>query len=232
MSDPTPTAMDAFADDPLVQSITAYVKDYMSHYDASHSWDHIERVVSLAHHIYTHSDPSFRSTLDLRTIYLAALLHDVGDHKYLKPNEDSATLISTVLQSHACPAALATKIQTICLGVSYSAEIRDPARVASLIHAHPELAVVQDADRLDAIGAVGIGRMFTFGGARTTGRSMDGSMEHVDEKLVRLEGMMKTAVGRELARVRGERLRVFQGWWREEVGFAFSSRGVEGAGGR
>jgi uncharacterized protein len=81
MSVSTPTAMDAFADDPLVQSVTAYVKDYMSHYDASHSWDHIERVVALAHHIYTHSDPSFKATLDLRTIHLAALLHDVGDHK-------------------------------------------------------------------------------------------------------------------------------------------------------
>ncbi|KAK4236679.1 hypothetical protein C8A03DRAFT_16698 [Achaetomium macrosporum] len=222
--------MDAFPDDPLVQSITAYVKDYMSHYDASHSWDHIERVVSLAHHIYTHSEASFKSRLDLRTIHLAALLHDVGDHKYLKPNEDPTTQVSTLLESHACPPALASKIQTICLGVSYSSEVRDPARVASLIQAHPELAVVQDADRLDAIGAVGIGRMFTFGGAKT-GRSMDGSMEHVDEKLLRLEGMMKTVVGRELARVRAERLRVFQGWWREEIGFGRGADG-EGEGGR
>jgi uncharacterized protein len=144
--------------------------------------------------------------------------------RYLKPNEDPTTLISSLLLSHGCrPGELATKIQTICLGVSYSSEVRDPARVAALIASHPELAVVQDADRLDAIGAVGIGRMFTFGGAKT-GRSMDGSMEHVDEKLVKLEGMMKTAVGRELARVRGERLRVFQGWWRDEVGFV-SRRG-------
>lgn len=107
--------------------------------------------------------------------------------------------------------------------MSYTSEVKDPAHVTALIEAHPELAVVQDADRLDAIGAVGIGRMFTFGGAKTA-RSMAGTMEHLDEKLVRLEGMMKTAVGREVARVRGERLAVFRGWWGQEVGFGEERR--------
>ncbi|AEO62360.1 uncharacterized protein THITE_2140658 [Thermothielavioides terrestris NRRL 8126] len=209
--------MRAFQDDPLVQSVTAYVKDYMKHYDASHSWDHIERVVAMAHHIYTHSDPAFQATLDLRIIHLAALLHDVGDHKYLQPHESPTTAVANLLTSLSCPPALANTLQTICLGVSYTAETRDPARTAALVAAHPELAVVQDADRLDAIGAVGLARMFTFGGART-GRSMAGTMAHLDEKLVKLEGMMKTAVGREVARRRGERLAVFRGWWEEEVG--------------
>ena len=61
--------------------------------------------------------------------------------------------------------------------------------------------------------------MFTYGGAKT-GRSLESGMDHVEEKLVKLESMAKTDVGRELARERTERLRVFQGWWREEVGFA------------
>lgn len=99
--------------------------------------------------------------------------------------------------------------------MSYSTEIRDPAKTVSLIQQFPELAVVQDADRLDAIGAVGIGRMFTFGAAKTD-RSMDGAMEHLDDKLLKLEGMMKTSVGRELARERSERMREFKRWWSEE----------------
>ena len=77
--------------------------------------------------------------------------------------------------------------------------------------------MVQDADRLDAMGAVGIGRMFTYGGAKTA-RAMGGTMAHLDEKLVGLEGMMKTEVGKGVARVRGERLRAFRSWWVEEGG--------------
>ncbi|KAK3955336.1 hypothetical protein QBC32DRAFT_321767 [Pseudoneurospora amorphoporcata] len=211
--------MDTLKDDPLVQAVTAYVKDYMSNYDASHDWSHIERVVGLSHYIYAKS--ANKDSLDLRTIHLAALLHDVGDKKYLKSNEDPTTLIQTLLTSLSCPEALASKIQTICLNVSYSTETKNPANpgfITSLIQKHPELAVVQDADRLDAVGAVGLGRMFTFGGAKT-GRDMAGSMEHVDEKLVRLVDLAKTDVGRELMRERTERLRVFQGWWEDEVGF-------------
>lgn len=145
--------------------------------------------------------------------------------RYLKPNESAATLITAVLTAHACPLPLAQTVQRICAGVSYTTETTNPpSHTAALVAQHPELAVVQDADRLDAIGAVGLGRMFTYGGAKTA-RSMAASMAHLDEKLVKLEGMMKTEVGRGVAKVRGERLRVFRGWWVEEVG----AEGLESA---
>lgn len=102
-----------------------------------------------------------------------------------------------------------------------STEIKSPSTTLSLIAQHPELAVVQDADRLDAIGAVGIGRCFTFGGAKT-GRDMAGTMEHFDEKLLRLEGMAKTEVGREMMRERTRRMKEFVGWWEEECAIAFA----------
>ncbi|KAK3988653.1 hypothetical protein QBC44DRAFT_329054, partial [Cladorrhinum sp. PSN332] len=196
--------MNTFRNDPLVQQVTSYVKEYMQNYDSSHDFHHITRVVNLAHHIYAHS-PNKSSGLDLRTIHLSALLHDVGDRKYILPGQDPTTLISSLLASFSCPADLAEKIQSICLGVSYSSEIKDPQKVVKLIEEYPELAVVQDADRLDAIGAVGIARMFTFGGAKRA-RSLQGSMDHLDEKLVKLEDMMKTEVGRMMARERTERL--------------------------
>jgi uncharacterized protein len=111
---------------------------------------------------------------------------------------------------------MATRVQTICLAVSYTSEKKDPVYVKNLIAKYPELAVVQDADRLDSIGAVGIGRVFTYGGARTA-RGMDGSMEMMEMKLFELEGMMKTGPGREMAGEKTERLRIFRGWWDEEV---------------
>ncbi|KAK0614168.1 hypothetical protein B0T14DRAFT_438711 [Immersiella caudata] len=213
--------LDTFASDPLVQAVTAYVKVYMSNYDASHDWSHILRVVGLARHIYSRSEN--RADLDLRVIQLAALLHDIGDRKYTTPSS-SPSPISSLLLAHGASPALAEEVQTICLSVSYSTEVKDPSHTLSVIAQHPELAVVQDADRLDAIGAIGLGRMFTFGGAKT-GRGMDESMEHLDEKLLRLEGMAKTEVGRELMKERTERLRVFKRWWGEETGFAGGGEG-------
>ncbi|KAB5554754.1 hypothetical protein GE09DRAFT_1122245 [Coniochaeta sp. 2T2.1] len=209
------------ASDPLISTCYSYIQTYMSHYDASHDLGHIQRVLKLSAQIYSvessSSSPS-SPELDLRTILLCALLHDVGDRKYLSPAGDASTLISSYLLSQSCPQELAERVQTICLGVSYSTEVKDPEKTRRLVEEYPELGVVQDADRLDAIGAVGVGRMFTYGGARTD-RSMEATMEHLDEKLVRLEGMMKTGEGRRLARERTERLKVFRGWWVEETGW-------------
>ncbi|KAK1754643.1 hypothetical protein QBC47DRAFT_384511 [Echria macrotheca] len=208
--------MDTFESDPLVQAVTDYVKSYMSHYDASHDWNHIQRVLGLARHIYSRS--ANRADLDLRIIHLAALLHDVGDRKYLSANQDPTTIIATLLLSLGAPPTLAAYIQTICLNVSYTTERKNPPfHMASLIQSHPELAVVQDADRIDALGAVGIGRMFTYGGARCADRDMAGTMAHLDEKLFLLEGMAKTEVGRGIMRERTERMRLFKAWWAEEV---------------
>lgn len=205
------TSPDHTVDDALIAKVASYVKDYMSHYDPSHDFNHIERVVHLSHRIHEATSPD----LPRGIITLSALLHDVGDKKYLRPGEDPSNLIHDVLLSMGCPEPLATKVQTICLGVSYSSEIKDPARVQGLVAEHPELAIVQDADRIDAIGAVGVGRAFTFGGARN--QSMDGTIGHFDEKLLRLEGVMKTEAGRRIARERTERMRMLREWWREEM---------------
>ena len=204
------TCPDLSVDDALVAKVTAYVKEYMANYDPSHDFHHIQRVLRLAQHIQSTTPSTSRDI-----VTLSALLHDVGDKKYLKPGEDSSRLVFDVLRSYGASEALAEKVQTICLGVSYSSEVKDPQKVVRLIEEHPELAVVQDADRLDAIGAVGIGRAFAFGGAKN--RDMENTMEHFDEKLVRLEGMMKTERGRILARERTERIEKMMEWWKLET---------------
>ncbi|KAK7415402.1 hypothetical protein QQX98_005941 [Neonectria punicea] len=202
---------DFIVDDALIAQVTAYVEGYMANYDASHDFNHIQRVLRLSHHIQSHTPNTSRPL-----VTLAALLHDVGDRKYLQPGEDPSSMVSAYLRSLGVPEALAATVQTICLGVSYSSETKDPARVRALVAEHPELAVVQDADRLDAIGAVGIARTFAFGGAR--GRTLENTMEHFDEKLLLLEGIMKTIEGRRLAKERTERLRLMQRWWQAETG--------------
>ncbi|KAF5020144.1 hypothetical protein F66182_7836 [Fusarium sp. NRRL 66182] len=204
------TTEDFAVDDALIAQVTGYVEKYMSNYDASHDFNHIQRVLRLSHHIQSHT-PSTRRSL----VTLSALLHDVGDKKYVLPGQDPSRMVSDVLVSFGAPTALADTVQAICLGVSYSSEIKDPAHTRALVDEYPELAVVQDADRLDAIGAVGIARTFAFGGAK--GRTLENTMEHFDDKLLLLEGMMKTAEGRRLAKERAERLRLMKEWWQDET---------------
>lgn len=215
-------------DQDLIDKVKAYVEVYMNNFDASHDFQHILRVVGLAH-LLASKMPSTSPALDRTTITLAALLHDVGDRKYLKSDQDQEGLILHLLLSLGASPTLAQKIQTICLAVSWTSELKNPSYVLSLITQYPELAVVQDADRLDAIGAIGIGRVFTYGGAKTT-RGLEESIGMMDGKLMEIEGRMKTEPGREMARERTERLRVFRGWWGEEVGSGGSGKEVLGLG--
>lgn len=197
----------------------------MNNFDGSHDFNHIKRVLGLSRQIlaeiestrcFENESTNTNPELDPTVISLAALLHDVGDRKYLKEGEDGNTMVRDLLLSFGADVQLAEKVQTICLGVAYSFEIKDRSCVERLIEKYPELAVVQDADRMDSIGAVGIGRVFTYGAVRI-GRDMGESMEILDVKLFKLEGMMKTVPGRRLAKERTERLRLFKDWWGEEI---------------
>ncbi|KAI0434485.1 HD domain-containing protein [Xylaria sp. FL1042] len=209
-------SIDASVNMSLIATVTKYVEAYMANYDGSHDFNHIQRVLGLAKYIHTHA--ANMSERDPLAVILSALLHDVGDKKYLKPGEDASSLVNDLLISYGANEELARKVQAICLGVSYSSEIKDPARVQELIKLYPELAVVQDADRLDAIGSIGIGRVFTFTGARTKA-SMADSIQHFHDKLLKLQSMMKTDVGRQLAEERTRRMKEFLGWWEEEATF-------------
>lgn len=200
----------------------------MSHYDASHDYNHILRVVGLSRHLASHS----AIALDAETVTLAALLHDVGDRKYIGADEDATTLVRDTLLSFGAGAALADAVQAICSAVSFSSEVRDGQRVREVLARYPELAVVQDADRLDALGAVGVGRIFTYSGARVA-RSMQRTMGYVQELLVPRAGMMKTEEGRRLAEARVRVLVEFEELWGREMGEAMGGleglEGVEGA---
>lgn len=219
----TQTANQQGGENALILSVKAFVKDYMSNYDASHDWNHIQRVLHTAHLILEkeqtrHGEQSSaQHQYDTDLVTLGALLHDVGDKKYLLPGQDATTLVRDVLIERGAAARLADKVQELVLHVSFSTENKDPQRTREKIAAIPELAIVQDADRLDAIGAVGIARCFTFGGAKGRGQGLDESVAHFVEKLERLEGMMKTDTGRAMARERTERLKVFRGWWESEL---------------
>ncbi|PSN60072.1 hypothetical protein BS50DRAFT_579574 [Corynespora cassiicola Philippines] len=207
----------------LLEATKSYVKNYMSQFDCSHDWSHIQRVHALAHTLLASESSSHPETrYDELVVTLGALLHDVGDKKYILAGQDPTTVVHDFLISAGAQPELAVKVQELVLHVSFSTEKKDPQKVLDVMGRIPELAIVQDADRLDAIGAVGVARCFSFTGAKGKG-GLKEAIEHFVEKLETLEGMMKTGSGRELARVRTERLKVFRGWWEEEAGVAIDA---------
>ncbi|KAI4112489.1 MAG: hypothetical protein LQ345_006371 [Seirophora villosa] len=216
----------------LVERTKAAVQAYMSRpqFDASHDFAHLQRVLSMAEHILgveRTSDPA--RLYDFTAVRLAALLHDVDDRKYGVPSNDSSQDrrlpgAENMLLNLGCPSALAFKVQHIVNCVSYTTEINDPRLVQDTLRIHPELAVVQDADRLDAIGAVGIARAFTYGGAKDREGGLEGTLRHFDQKLFALESLMKTQEGNRLAKIRTRRLEQFKQWWEDESQLESMSR--------
>lgn len=220
----------------------------MSHNDPSHDAHHIARVVSLSATLLhrqkelnaSHQEDTFPS-LNEELIHLAALTHDLTDYKYLPAGTTASSAeqsLHALLLTHGVPAPLAGKTVRLVGLVSHSKEMTPTggAAVVAALDATsaegvyiPELAIVQDADRMDAIGAVGVGRCFTYRGSlfernktkgmESGGNGLEEAMEHFRDGLIAKGTMMKSDAGKEMAKVRLERIKVFMGWWTEETGW-------------
>ena len=170
--------------------------------DASgHDFDHTLRVYHTATRL------AIEEGADLQIVQLAALLHDVDDRK-LSPETCEVKLRAvSFLRENGLEEECISKIVDIISRISFSAQLPPPESI--------EGKCVQDADRLDAMGAIGIARTFAFGGSR--GRRMhdpDGvdknaSIQHFYDKLLRLKDTMHTATGRRMAEERDGYMRQF-----------------------
>ncbi|KAH8925029.1 hypothetical protein BT69DRAFT_1308033 [Atractiella rhizophila] len=205
----------------LIRDTIEFSRGYMGQYDASHDFQHLIRVVSLTFDLAA-SSPFPRSSAgqsdwDRNVLMISALLHDVGDKKY--SDGTGANSVHEYLRSKGCSETFSQAIHELISSVSYTFETSNsPSVTSERLLKYPELACVQDADRLDAIGAIGIGRTFTFGGAKKrSGAGMSGTLDHFDEKLILLGGMMKTPAGKQLGEERTKRLKEFLGWWKQEL---------------
>jgi uncharacterized protein len=201
----------------LFIGVYQFVEQYMSRNDISHDFEHVLRVWNLAKSIAAEEQTiSSQKPIDRDVVTIAALLHDVGDKKYIASVAEAELTIENLLKDLGCTHEYVIMIKTIVENVSYSNEIKHPESVQRVLNLYPELAIVQDADRLDAIGAVGIGRAFAYGAAKAPDRKLQGCVDHFTEKLENLRAMMKTNTGKRLADERTTRLKTFRSWWTEE----------------
>lgn len=133
--------------------IEAFVKSHCTDIATGHDWYHIDRVRKNAVHLQIHEGGN------LEVIELAALLHDVSDYKFNGGDEYKGGDVSyhAILEAGGTE-ELAQKVKTIVNSVSFKgANVTDTTTTL-------EAQIVQDADRLDAIGAIGIARTFAYGG--------------------------------------------------------------------
>lgn len=191
----------------LITATAAHVREQCAGESSGHDWWHIHRVWHSAQ-MLCDGEPAADRTI----VELAALLHDIADAKFHDGDETiGARTAATWLQGQGASEDVVTRVAEIVANVSYKgAGVAD--RVTSL-----EQRVVQDADRLDAVGAIGIGRAFAYGGwdnremhdpdeppvlheTIEAYRAARGTtVNHFHEKLLLLGDRMTTDTGRRIA---------------------------------
>jgi uncharacterized protein len=201
----------------IIEQTRAYVEQKFTTESTGHDYWHMYRVWKLAKHIATSE-----ANVDMFTLELAALLHDIADWKFHDGDEEAG------------PKAAREWLESLSVDNKTIEHIEDIIRNVSFKGAHVktnlktiEGQIVHDADKLDAIGAIGIGRAFAYGGAH--GRPMhepdrpadqhdtfeayknsnSPTINHFYEKLLLLKDRMFTKSGKALAQHRHKAMEEF-----------------------
>ncbi|RYY37516.1 MAG: HD domain-containing protein [Sphingobacteriaceae bacterium] len=200
----------------IIDKTANYVKQTLSQAEGGHDWWHIHRVWKNAKLIANGEQA------DRFVVELAALLHDIADAKFHNGDEEvGPQTAGTWLKSLNVDETVVEHVQQIIRYMSFKASFGE-AKFSS-----PEMLIVQDADRLDAIGAIGIARAFSYGGYK--GRAFYDpeikpnlnmtkeeykntsapTINHFYEKLLLLKDKMNTATAKQIARQRHQYMEDF-----------------------
>ncbi|KAA8485492.1 uncharacterized protein BDE36_0492 [Arcticibacter tournemirensis] len=187
----------------IIEQTIAFVKDSLKGAESGHDWWHIERVWKTAINLAS------TEKADLLIVELAALLHDIADPKFHNGDEEigPATAV-TFLKSIDLEDDVIFHVEQIIRNMSWKSSL------GKINFRSKELEIVQDADRLDAIGAIGLARAFTYGGYKNRElynpeippnlsmtkeeykKSTAPTINHFYEKLLLLKDKMNTESGK------------------------------------
>ena len=192
----------------IITATIAFVKKELKNAEGGHDWFHIERVFKNS--ILISKDEK----VDVFVVSLAALLHDIADPKFYNGDETVGPKVATkFLKEQEVHEQIINHVVHIIKHISFKNSFDKASEKFTSI----ELKVVQDADRLDAIGAIGIARCFNYGGFKNRGlydpevipnlnmtkeeykKSDAPTINHFYEKLLLLKDKMNTASGKKIA---------------------------------
>jgi uncharacterized protein len=206
-----------------------FVKKNLKGYDSGHDWWHIERVRGIAKYIN-----SIENLADPFIVEITALLHDTADSKFANGNSEQGYLMIGDFMERSGMTDMIQRVLDVIKRVSFSSKKNSDSQD------DPLLWVIQDADRLDAIGAIGIARAFNYGGFRNNKiynpsfnrskevldnnslKETESTIGHFYEKLLLLKDMMNTQTGKKLAIERHKFLEIFLKQFYKEWKFAAS----------
>ncbi len=193
----------------IINNTILFVKNQLTHAEGGHDWFHIERVYKNALLIAEEEE------CDLTVVKLAALLHDIADSKFHGGDESVGPKTArTFLESQNVSEAIISHVIAIIENISFKGGNFEKKFNSK------ELEIVQDADRLDAIGAIGIARTFNYGGFKNRPlynpniqpnlnmskeeykNSESPTLNHFYEKLLLLKDKMNTETGKKIAQKR------------------------------
>jgi len=196
--------------DQITDLAIEFAKAEMAAFDAGHDWQHIERVRRMARYIQHKEEAG-----DPEIVELAAILHDIGDAKFREQDEEEGgSRVYRFLADNGFDREKAAHVRDIIEHISFGSGFSERKYDST------EFRIVQDADRLDAMGAIGIARAFTYGGFKNrplfdpeilprTFTSADEyrkaatpTLNHFYEKLFLLKDLMQTGTGRKIAEER------------------------------
>ncbi len=186
----------------LEEKAIDYIRILFRENAGGHDADHTLRVYRTAMDLAA-QEPD----CDREIVALAALLHDADDHKLFQ-TEDFANA-RQFLNTNGVPA---DRIERICKAIGEVSFSQNRGRRPSTL----EGKIVQDADRLDALGAVGIARTFAYGGEH--GRPLSDSIDHFYNKLLLLKDELNTEAARQIAEERHAFLEAFLRQYAKETG--------------
>ena len=206
---PSPAIPALQAPHALLARAEAFVRARLEANACGHDFHHIQRVRLLALRIAPEAGA------DPFLVELAALLHDIADPKLNDSPAAGKRVLAEFLDGCGLPTGIRPRLEDVIERVSFGQGLDGNAAPKS-----PELQAVQDADRLDAVGAIGIARAFAYGGSKghpmhdpglAPRQGMDQkayrggkstSVNHFHEKLFKLKDLMNTASGRAIAEER------------------------------
>lgn len=177
--------------DNQIKLVKNYVKELFENDETGHDFYHMKRVAKLAKEI------ALDEKTDPFICELAAWLHDVGDQKLFEDPADEIERMNDFLTTIHISEDMIKEINEIITNISFR-----KGNVPNSI----EGKIVQDADRLDAIGAIGIARTFAYGGANGQlihhDERTDTSIQHFHDKLLKLKEGIHTKKAKQIARKR------------------------------